>query len=81
MQVMAVDLFDNHYLDPPTIELLRSIFEDVWTRIEPRTNAFNRDRVRNSIATALIILAKSGQMDPGRLRVYALNKGMTASAP
>jgi hypothetical protein len=77
---MTQDPFSAHTFDPETLRVLFGVFDAVWKRIEGRTDASNRERVRDAIAVAIVDLAKVGQLDPRLLEAYATDRAYAALA-
>ena len=63
--------FSAHTFDPATIRVLYGAYDSVWKRVEGRTDGATRDCVRDIIAHAIIVLARTGQHDRRLLEAYA----------
>ena len=61
--------------DPETIDLLRSVVDEVWESLRPEQQA---QRSKSLLAAIILKMAATGERDPIRLRTHALTE-VTAS--
>ena len=59
---------------PETMKTLGKVFDDVWSGVEAQVGSQSIDRIRFTIANAIMILAQTGQSDYDRLRAYAADR-------
>lgn len=62
---------------PETIDLLRSVLDEVWESMRPEERARTN---KTAIAVRILDMAAAGERDPIRLREEAVNE-VVASAP
>ena len=64
--------FSKHSFDPVTLRVLYAAFDRAWNVVEAETDVSNCSAVRDTMALALIGLAKFGETDIERLTAYAV---------
>lgn len=71
---MARSTISNRGLPRGTTDILLNAYDAVWARLEPKTSTDNTVIVQEAIATSLIRMALSNQLNPGRLEAYASDR-------
>jgi hypothetical protein len=71
---------DLTHIDPAVTSVLVAAYDAVWGRVERLTTATNNAPVQDAISGALHDMAAAGELDPARLRAYALDRAHAALA-
>jgi hypothetical protein len=60
----------NRCYDPETVELLRTALDEAWGTLAPAKQVLIS---KSDLAERVLLLAATGERDPGRLRAAALS--------
>jgi hypothetical protein len=77
---MPINLQSLGSFDPEALAVLYQAFDDVWLQLEGTTRPDLREATRNTIATALVQAALSGERDPEKLWCHAMNRARALRA-
>jgi hypothetical protein len=66
--------FEYGAFDPETVALLKSVLDDAWASLDQEQRAH---WTPNELAKRIVKLARRGERDPARLRMFALTEAVS----
>ena len=58
--------------------VLRGVYDSVLLEVCDKLNGRNQTRVQEAVATSIMEMAKTGELDPERLKAHGLRRALVA---